>query len=74
MSEEGRKTGSWIPFGSGGRMCIGYAFAQQEMKACCTWACSAFFTLSASACNRRAEVVPRVVESVKVHHVELKLS
>ncbi len=35
LSEEGRKAGSWIPFGSGPRMCLGYVFAMQEIKVHC---------------------------------------
>ncbi|KAL3153515.1 hypothetical protein ABBQ38_011847 [Trebouxia sp. C0009 RCD-2024] len=32
LSEEGRRTGSFIPFGSGSRMCTGYNFAMLEIK------------------------------------------
>lgn len=32
LSEEGQKTGAFLPFGSGLRMCVGYLLAQAEMK------------------------------------------
>ena len=34
LSEEGQKTGAFLPFGSGQRMCVGYLLAQAEMKVC----------------------------------------
>jgi len=34
LSEEGQKTGAFLPFGGGLRMCVGYLLAQAEMKVC----------------------------------------
>ena len=34
LSEEGQKTGSWLPFGGGPRMCLGYLLATAEIKVC----------------------------------------
>lgn len=31
-SEEGQRTGAFLPFGSGLRMCVGYLLAHAEMK------------------------------------------
>ena len=32
LSEEAQKTGAFLPFGNGARMCVGYLLAQAEMK------------------------------------------
>jgi hypothetical protein len=32
LSEEGQKTGAWMPFGGGARMCLGYLLATAELK------------------------------------------
>ena len=32
LSDEGQKTGAFLPFGAGLRMCVGYLLAQAEMK------------------------------------------
>jgi hypothetical protein len=32
LSEQGQKTGAFMPFGGGLRLCVGYILAQAEMK------------------------------------------
>ena len=32
MTEVGKRTGAWMPFGQGVRMCLGYQTALTEMK------------------------------------------
>ena len=54
LSEEGRRTGSWIPFGSGPRMCVGYVFALQEMKV----STSALRTFGFTLCSVQREAAP----------------
>lgn len=34
LTEKGKHTAGWLPFGAGERMCLGYQIAMSELKVC----------------------------------------
>ena len=56
LSEEGQKTGAFMPFGGGLRLCVGYLLAQFEMKvrplqaSCCLFWASQTLDRRTAAC------------------------